>query len=169
MGMSKTSNKLHLGCGSKILPGYCNTDLENWSGKCDYVLDARDLSIFPDNRFELVYTRQMLEHIPPWDTMMALKEWYRVLNPGGKVRISVPDLKQIFEGWLVTGETTENEALKNIYGNTLPYEKRYKNRAHLTGFTFERLRRLLEEVGFVDVVQLEEKKLILLVEATKGS
>lgn len=163
----KNSKKLHLGCGSKILPDYCNTDLENWSGKCDYTVDARDLSIFKDGQFELVYTRQMLEHIPPWDTTKALAEWYRVLTSGGKVRISVPDLKQIFERWLVTGETTENEALKNIYGNTLPYEKRYKNRAHLTGFTFGRLKRLLEEVGFVDVVQLEEKPLILLVEATK--
>ena len=167
--MSKIDKNLHLGCGSKILPGYVNTDIQNWSGLCDYTVDARDLSIFPSNRFEFVYTRQMLEHIPPWDTMKALKEWHRVLKPGGKVKISVPDLKQIFEGWLVTGKTTENEALKNIYGNTLPYEKRYKNRAHLTGFTFERLKRLLKEAGFVDVVQLEEKPLILLVEARKGS
>lgn len=165
--MTKKSKKLHLGCGSKILPGFVNTDIENWSCLCDYVVDARDLSIFPNGRFELVYSRQMLEHIPPWDTMRALREWYRVLEVGGKVRISVPDLEQIFRRWLIDGTTSENEALKNIYGNTLPYEKRYSRRAHLTGFTFGRLRRLLEEVGFVDVIQLDEKPLILLVEAVK--
>jgi predicted SAM-dependent methyltransferase len=165
--MSKHSNNLQLGCGPDILPDFCNTDIENWSGQCDYVLDARDLSIFPDNRFELVYSRQMLEHIAEWDTLPALKEWRRVLKPGGKVRISVPDLAQVFYCWLIDKSIEEHTALNNIYGKLYPRNHRYERRQHLTGFTFVRLKRLLEEVGFVDVVQLEDEKLILLVEATK--
>jgi len=163
----KNSLKLHLGCGPEILSDFCNTDIENWSGQCDYVLDARDLSIFPDNHFELIYSRQMLEHIAEWDTVPTLKEWYRVLKPGGIVRINVPDLAQVFYCWLIEKSIEDNTALNNIYGKMYPKKHRYERRQHFTGFTFERLKRLLEEVGFVDIIQLEDEPLILLVEAKK--
>jgi len=109
--------KLHLGCGSKILPGYINTDIENWSGLCDYVVDARDLSQFDNDSFKEVYSRQMLEHIQPYDTMKVLKEMYRVLQLGGRVRISVPDIERICIGWLVDKTVEENEALNNTWGS----------------------------------------------------
>lgn len=159
--------KLHLGCGSKILPGYINTDIENWSGLCDYVIDARDLSIFDDNSFEEVYTRQMLEHIHPYDTLTVLKEIYRVLVPRGKAKISVPDLERICLGWLADKTVLEHEALNNIYGKTYKYGKRYVRREHKTGFTFDILRRKLNEVGFKNVTRIEDKYLLLVVEAIK--
>ena len=163
----KNSLKLHIGCGSDIIPDFCNTDIEDWSGQCDYVVDARNLSMFDSGRFELVYARQVLEHIPPYDTVTALKEWRRVLMAGGKVKISVPDLEQVFREWLIDNTIEEHTALNNIYGKMYPRKHRYERRQHFTGFTFARLKRMLEEAGFVGMVQLEDKPLILLVEATK--
>lgn len=160
-------SKLHLGCGAKILPGYINTDIEDWSGKCDYVVDARDLSIFEDNSFEEVYSRQMLEHIQPYDTEQVLKEMYRVLQPGGKVKISVPDVERICIGWLVDKTVEENEALNNIWGTVYEGGKRFARREHKTGFTFERLSRLLKEADFVNVKRIDDKYLLLVVEAIK--
>ena len=43
--------------------------------------DAQDLSRIPENRYDLVYSNQILEHIPkPW---IAAAEMVRVLKPGG--------------------------------------------------------------------------------------
>lgn len=43
--------------------------------------DAQDLSKIADNQYELVYSNQILEHIPkPW---VAAAEMVRVLRPGG--------------------------------------------------------------------------------------
>lgn len=155
--------KLHLGCGSKILSGYVNTDIENWSSKCDCVVDARNLP-FVDNSFTEVYSRQMLEHIQPYDTMQVLREMYRV---GSKVKISVPDIERICIGWLVDKTVQENEALNNIWGTVYKGGKRFVRREHKTGFTFDRLKRLLKEAGFRRVVRAEDKPLLLVVEAVK--
>lgn len=151
------------------MPGFINADVENWSGQCDYVLDARDLSVFEDGQFELIYTRQMLEHLPGWSIPDALREWRRVLKQGGVLRISTPDLERVFRGWLIDGTVEEHEALNNIYGLTYPQKRKYSRRAHLTGFTFERLSRLLHEAGFTQITRIEdEKHLLLVVEAIKA-
>jgi SAM-dependent methyltransferase len=43
--------------------------------------DVQNLSRIPDNQFDLVYSHQVLEHLPkPW---IAAKEMVRVLKPGG--------------------------------------------------------------------------------------
>jgi SAM-dependent methyltransferase len=43
---------------------------------------------FPDGRFEAVLSFDVLEHVP--DYKQALREFYRVLAPGGQALISVP-------------------------------------------------------------------------------
>lgn len=45
---------------------------------------------YEDNFFDVVFSFQVLEHIPPEDLPQAIKEVYRVLKPGGKFIPSVP-------------------------------------------------------------------------------
>src|SRR3989344_5559810 len=59
----------------------------------DHVCNATDLSRFPDNTFTEIYASHVVEHFDFAGELHAtLKEWRRVLKPGGKVYISVPDL-----------------------------------------------------------------------------
>ncbi len=59
----------------------------------DHIGDAVDLSRFVDGSFEAVYASHVLEHFDYKDGLLrALKEWQRVLQPGGVLHLSVPDL-----------------------------------------------------------------------------
>lgn len=52
---------------------------------------------FPDNSFKVVYHSQVLEHIPYEHAPAFIKECYRVLEPGGILRVVVPDLEIIVD------------------------------------------------------------------------
>ncbi len=59
----------------------------------DHQGDARDLSRFEDSTFIEIYAAHVLEHFNYINELESvLKEWFRVLVPGGKLYISVPDL-----------------------------------------------------------------------------
>src|SRR5688500_1370163 len=59
----------------------------------DYVGDVSDLSRFPDQSFDAIYTSHTLEHLGYQKALpKALAGIHRILRPGGKLFASVPDL-----------------------------------------------------------------------------
>ncbi len=50
-----------------------------------------DLRIFGDGSFDLVYTRITLQHIAPRYTRRYLREFARVLAPGGLLSVQIPE------------------------------------------------------------------------------
>lgn len=50
--------------------------------------DAHDLSELSDSQFDFVYASHVLEHLE--NPAAAVREWWRVLKPGGHLIISVP-------------------------------------------------------------------------------
>ena len=83
--------KLHIG-GVVRAEGWENFNAVS-SAAVDHLGNARDLGRFDDRSFDLVYASHVLEHFD-WRHEMApvLKEWRRVLKPGGELHVSVPDL-----------------------------------------------------------------------------
>jgi len=49
---------------------------------------------FEDASFDLVYSEHMFEHILPMDGAAFLREAYRILRPGGVLRVTTPDLEK---------------------------------------------------------------------------
>jgi predicted SAM-dependent methyltransferase len=88
---SSPVRKLQLGCGSNKLRGWLNSDLFPSGGDVLH-LDATSVFPFPSNTFDFVFSEHMIEHIPYTAGQMMLEECYRVLKPGGTIRISTPDL-----------------------------------------------------------------------------
>lgn len=81
-------SKLHLGCGTIILPNYVNVDHVALPG----VDIVHDLTQFPwpfaDHQFEEVVLVDILEHLP--SVPKTMEEIYRITTSTGRVLIRVP-------------------------------------------------------------------------------
>lgn len=53
-----------------------------------------------DNSFTVVYHSHVLEHFPKDKAREFIKECYRVLKPGGIIRVAIPDLEQIARNYI---------------------------------------------------------------------
>ena len=78
---------IDLGCGRNKLPGAIGVDLLDLPG-VDYVVDLSERLPFDDESFDIVYSNQVLEHVP--DLIGLVAESHRLLRPGGILLAHVP-------------------------------------------------------------------------------
>ncbi len=89
-------SKLHLGSGSVYIPGFINVDVDR-NLHADVYDDISNLKQFKDNQYELVYACHVLEHFSHDEVPHVLRNWARVLKPGGEIYIFVPDIDRIVQ------------------------------------------------------------------------
>ena len=135
---------VHLGCGEIDSPGYVNVDAQP-APHIHYVSDVTDLSMFPADHADLVYACHVLEHTPHPRLRQTLWEWWRILKPGGVLRLAVPD----FEAALRVYEASDRaiEPILPILMGT--QADRFK--VHHALFNEDFLACRLREVGFSGV------------------
>ena len=138
--------KLNLGCNTRIREGYVNVDKDKYPG-VDVVTDVSKLP-FPDNYADEVYVSHILEHFPHTKTVDVLKEWHRILKPGGMLKIAVPDFARTIELYYKTG-------LCDWIVNYLWGDQIYEGANHYCGFDEARLRKMLKLAGFTDIARVE--------------
>ena len=90
---------INLGCGERTHPDWLNVDLT--AGKSDVLkYDLTTGVPFPSDRADAVYCAAVLEHFRRQNVAQFLKEIYRVLKPGGVIRVGVPDLEKLCQIYL---------------------------------------------------------------------
>ena len=95
----KKPKMLNLGCGGRYHKDWINIDF-NSSGP-DVIKHNLCLGIpSPNEDFDVVYHSDILEHFPKSYAPEFLKECWRVLKPGGIIRVVQPDLEQIVRLYL---------------------------------------------------------------------
>ena len=62
--------------------------------------DVRQPLPFAEKTFDAAYALHIVEHLTPAEAAALVDELYRVLKPGGIVRISTPDLEDICRSYL---------------------------------------------------------------------
>ncbi len=115
-----TPIRLNLGGGDIPIPGFTLVDRKVGT-------EVYPLPQYADNSVEEIYASHVLEHFGRGQVLDVLKEWFRVLRPGGRIRIAVPDLeytckayvdgKQNIDvlGYLMGGQLDENDFHKTQF------------------------------------------------------
>lgn len=136
----KTIDGIEIGGGENpIHPEYKQVDLRK-VGNVQYVNDARMLP-FPDNCVKNISSCYLLQCFNRQGAEDALREWFRVLAPGGKLEVIVPDIKR---STMNLFSSNDEKWLSEIYGSQKHELDYYK-----TAWTFETLDHLISGANFV--------------------
>src|ERR1700730_4494013 len=98
--------KLQLGTSNIILDEWLNTDIFPNYDSVVY-LDATKRFPFDDNTFDYIVAEHMIEHVEYQAAQVMLRECFRVMKPGGRVRFATPDLRVLLA--LHSREKTDNQ------------------------------------------------------------
>lgn len=116
--------------------------------------DIRQLPV-PDQSFDVVHARHVLEHFGRAEVVDVLREWTRILRVGGELRISVPNAISAMRWLLAMDAGTEPV---NPYPSWQIYGRQDDERdIHKNWFSVRRLTLLLERsLQCFDEVRVEE-------------
>lgn len=139
--------KLNLGCGDKKIPGFINIDIR--LEVCpDAVMDVFILSAIRDNSIDLIYACHILEHARRGLEIEILRSWYRLLKPGGMLRIAVPDFDAINKHYCEYGDL--NILLGLLYGR-----QDHDYNVHFRCWDEQTLTSALLDIGFILVYRYD--------------
>ena len=125
------------------------------SDQVDHVGNANNLSRFADATFAEIYASHVVEHFDYKDELhTTLVEWRRVLAPGGRACISVPDLDILATLILAREQLTLDErfhVMRMLFGG---HVDQYDY--HQVGLNADFLSAILAEAGFVNIRRVSD-------------
>lgn len=158
------SGKTHLdlGCGPNIHNHVINLDYL-WRPGVDICWDVSCGIPLPDQSMQGVFSEHCLEHFSLRSGFDLLREVFRVLSPGGRLRIVVPDAGLYLDNYSLrksgAGSAFPFEEKESFEGSFVPllsvnrifYQDRESPAGHRTMYDEELLGLSLHKAGFTDV------------------
>ncbi len=151
--------KLQLGAGRTNVPGWLNTDYWAKPPHFLYVNVCKRLP-FADGQFDRIFSEHMIEHVSQVQGWQLLQECFRILKPGGRMRLETPDLElmcRLYRPDLTPEEIAYIQFHRDTWNPFRKYERPTRcivlnNIMRYAGHQFlydeEYLRMVLERAGF---------------------
>ncbi|MGE4061807.1 MAG: methyltransferase domain-containing protein [Rhodospirillaceae bacterium] len=144
--------KLHIG-GKEGRKGWTVLDIAP-GAHVDIVGNCNDLSALPDACCAEIYASHVLEHLAyDGEVQRALAGFHRVLAPGGRIRVSVPDMETLCKLFLLPNMSFQHryQVMRSLFGGrTTPHD------VHYTGMFFEYLGAMMHGAGFRNIERVPE-------------
>lgn len=102
------SINVNLACGDTFIKGWDNLDYSPVS-ICIKKANLLGVLPFPDNHADFIYSSHFIEHIPRENVHNFLHESCRILKPGHRIRLVLPDLEEICRAYLVCRAREQHE------------------------------------------------------------
>jgi predicted SAM-dependent methyltransferase len=153
--------RLHLGCGQALLHGWINMDCyppTPAQGTEVLMLDMRRRWPLAGGCASALFSEHFLEHLP-FETVRGhiLSEIYRVLEPGGHIRIGVPNGEYFVEQYVASKRGTAEALYEQARQGKSPMmmlNEVAHGYGHYFVYDFETMRQILGEAGFTDVQRM---------------
>jgi predicted SAM-dependent methyltransferase len=149
---------VHLGSGNALLPGWINLDCyppPPSSNAEILTLDLRRGLPFSNASVVALFSEHFLEHLP-FETVRSviLPEIRRVLEPGGKIRIGVPNGEYFVDQYVAHRAGSRDQIFERARGGKTPMmmlNEIAHGFGHYFAYDFEMFAGLLSSAGFVNV------------------
>lgn len=177
--MKKEKIRLNIGCGINLVSGFINVDdfftledikngiktkngpfREARMGRGAKFIKANVKNLpFEDNFADYIETSDMIEHLPYREVFGALKEMYRVLKPGGEIRIETVNFDEIARLWVLSVANHQGnlnfsdpncafyDLQEVVYGNQIG-----EGQFHRSAFNPHFMARLMRDAGFKNII-----------------
>ena len=140
-----TVTKVQVGCGPHaLLDGWCNTDIRGFKG-IDQVMDATEP--WPFTGLTHVFGEHFLEHLDIDKAIDFLVHAGSSLAPGGRIRLSTPNLAWVIRTHFELGPVDEEQRL----ADTLRTNRAFHGWGHRFLWTTEMLTGVLASVGYEEI------------------
>lgn len=137
--------KVHVGCGPHaLLEGWCNADLRSFAG-VDHVMDATEP--WPWSGLTHVFGEHFIEHLEIDRAIAFLVHAGGSLAPGGRIRVSTPNLAWVVATHFTPGPADEESRLSE----TLKLNRAFHGWGHRFLWTSELLTGVMASLGYEDV------------------
>jgi glycosyltransferase involved in cell wall biosynthesis/GT2 family glycosyltransferase/SAM-dependent methyltransferase len=130
---------LNIGCGADVRSGYVNIDLFSSDPRV-VNMDIRKLDL-QDGCADGILASDVLEHLSHREIQDVLREWARILKPGGQIEIRCPSLRLQAEAYLKGIWNADIASYMIFGGQTNPGDY------HCTAFDKDSIGRHLQSAG----------------------
>ena len=157
--INKKKLKLNLGSGDIVIDDFFSIDAHPLM-KSDITGGVKKIKL-NTNSVKIIYNSHILEHIRRREVRKVLKEWYRVLEPGGHLYISVPNVEVLYKIYLDNIDNYNNPTTKQLIDTTVGIihgGQDYKFNTHYNSFSFNTLKQILKTVGFQNIKIFDPEK-----------
>jgi glycosyltransferase involved in cell wall biosynthesis/predicted SAM-dependent methyltransferase len=126
---------LQIGCGPNLLPGWLNTDVFVCSPRVVFV-DATKPIPLDSETFDYIFSEHVIEHLSYEEGLALLRECFRILKPGGVLRIATPNISMLASLFSNNAGPESHDYVKWFVDRNLPGLRKYRAPFVLNHFVY---------------------------------